>query len=91
MTEGIAGLQRALKPDFADFPMSFDDFARALGNEDSSCRLEALRALARMGPRAKAALPAITQIADQKPDRASPVPPWNEEARKALEAIQGKE
>lgn len=91
MTEGIAGLQRALKPEFPDFPMCFDDFAMALGNEDASCRLEALRALARMGPRAKAALPSILEIADQQPDRASPVPPWNKEARQALQAIRGAE
>jgi HEAT repeat protein len=90
MPEAVAGLQRALKPDFADFPMSWDDFARALGNEDSSCRLEALRALARIGPRAKAALPVITPLVSGKPDPASPVPPWNEEARKAAEAVRGR-
>lgn len=91
MTEGIPGLQRALRPDFPDFPMSWDDFGRALGKEDSSCRLEALRALARLGPRAEAALPSIAKIADEKPDRVSPVPPWNEEAREALRAIRGNE
>jgi HEAT repeat protein len=91
MTECLSSLQRALKSDFPDFPMSFDDFGRALGHEDSSCRLEALRALARMGPRAKEALPLVTRMASEKPDRGSPVPPWEEEARKAMQSIQGKE
>jgi HEAT repeat protein len=90
MTEAIPGLLRALQPDFTDFPMSFDGFAIALGAEDVSCRLEALRALARMGRRARAALPAITQVAREKPDPVSPVPAWNEEARKALKTIRGK-
>jgi HEAT repeat protein len=90
MTEAIPGLLRALQPDFTDFPMSFDGFAIALGAEDVSCRLEALRALARMGPRARVALPSITRVAGEKPDPASPLPAWDEEARKALQAIRGE-
>ena len=37
-TEGLAGLQRALKPDFPDFPMCFADFGMALGNLAGSVR-----------------------------------------------------
>jgi HEAT repeat protein len=89
-TEAIPGLLRSLRPDFTDFPMCWDGFAMALGNEDASCRLEALRALARMGPRAREALPEITRVSGEKPEPASPVPAWDEEARKALRAIRGK-
>lgn len=88
-TEGLAGLQRALKPDFPDFPMCFADFGMALGTEDSSCRLESLRALARMGPTAKAALPDITRLTTAPHDPISPGPPCREEAEKAVQAVQG--
>lgn len=91
MPEAIPGLIRSLKPEFADFPLSFDRFSIALGNGDVSGRVEALRALARMGPRATAAIPWISGLIVEQPAPDSVVPLWHEEARKALRAIRGVE
>jgi hypothetical protein len=63
----------------------------ALGPEDSSCRLESLRALAKMGPKAAEALPLVEQLAKEKPEASATVPPWDEEAGRTLRAIRGKE
>jgi HEAT repeat protein len=90
-TEALPGLQRALRPTFSDFTMSFQRFSMALGPEDSSCRRESLRALAKMGPKAAAALPLIEQIAKEKPKPGEAVPTWDVEAAAALRAIRGKE
>jgi HEAT repeat protein len=91
LPEAVPGLLRALKPTFTDFTMSFQRFGMALGPEDSSCRLEALRALAKIGPKAAQALPLVEQLAKEKPGRGESVPPWDEEAGRTLRAIRGKE
>jgi HEAT repeat protein len=91
MPEAVPGLIRSLKPEFADFPLSFDRFSIALGNGEISGRIEALRALARMGPKATAAVPWISALIVEKPGPDSVVPLWHEEARKALRAIRGVE
>ena len=90
LPEAIPGLMRSLGPGFPDFPMSFDYFGIALGKEDASCRLEALRALARMGPKAQQAAQVIASLAAEKPEAGSVVPPWGEEAVKTLHAIRGE-
>jgi HEAT repeat protein len=89
--EAIPGLLRSLQPEFPDFPMSFQRFAIALGPEDASCRLEALRALAKMGAKAAEAVPLISRLAEEKPAAGIVVPPWDEEARRALRAISAHE
>ncbi len=91
MPEAIPGLIRSLKPDFPDFVMSFDFFGIALGYEDVSCRREALKALAKMGPKAAEAVPLITKLAKEKPDGGSVVPRWDEEAAKTLRALRVKD
>lgn len=91
LPEAVPGLARALKPEFTDFTMSFQRFCMALGPEDASCRLEALRALARIGPKAAGALPLVEKLAKEKPAPAATVPAWDEEANRTLRAIRGKE
>lgn len=89
--EALPGLQRALKPTFTDFVMSFQRFGMALGPEDSSCRLEALRALAKMGPKAAAALPRVEELSKEKPAPGAVLAPWADEAARTARAIRGKE
>jgi HEAT repeat protein len=89
-SEALPGLMRSLKPGFPDFPMGFDYFGMALGEETASCRLESLRALAKMGAQARPAVAIIARLADEEPDAESVVPPWRDEAVKTLHALQSE-
>jgi len=96
--EAVPFLMRALDPKFADRGMVLESFPRhgtALLGLDlkklTSARIEAIRALAKIGPDAKAALPRLTQMVDDPPIApAEYYPPYNDEARKAIQAIRGK-
>jgi hypothetical protein len=91
--DAIPGLLLALKADFRDHAVSFQSFdtphlVQTIGA--TSGRIEAIRALARMGPAAREALPLLTRLAGEKPTTDDQVPPWDGEARKAIKAIEGK-
>lgn len=94
--EAVPGLLRALSKDFYDPPLSlrtFDDLLSHLsvGQAETSARIEAIRALAKVGNDAKEALPLLRRLARERPDRPDGSPELGPEAEKAIRAIQGSE
>lgn len=84
-------LMRVLDPKFVDQAMHLDTLGTIWvlpEGERSSARIEAIRALAKIGPDARAALPRLLEMLDD------PMPtegnlPYNEEVRRAVKAIRG--
>jgi hypothetical protein len=54
----------------------------------TSGRLEAIRALAKIGPAAKDAIPLLEELAEHKHDSTGMLPPYADEARKAVGALK---
>lgn len=84
-------LLHALQPDFHDGSILFRSFFAQFDatGQYTSTRIEAIRALARIGPAARNAIPLLTQLSQEAIDSSSDLPPFDEEARKALQAIRG--
>lgn len=82
-------LVRALKVDFADTPMTLESyFAPLTPTTTTSGRIEAIRALAKIGPRANDAIPLLEALTATNPESKSKIPSWKTEAQKALLAIK---
>jgi hypothetical protein len=90
--EAVPFLMRALKPDFRDHRVTFEQFFAEVSPSGTytSGRIEAIRALARIGSDAREAVPLLTELAKHEPVSSSRIPPYQDEARKALAAIRGK-
>ena len=91
--EAVPLLMRVLDPKFVDQAMHLDTFGTIWvlpEGERTSARIEAIRALAKIGPDAKAALPRLLEMLN---DPAPPEGnlPYNEEVRRAVKAIRGGE
>ena len=96
--EAIPFLLRALKPDFRNDFVNLDDYSahHTVTGEFTTCRIEAIRALAKMGPAARDAAALLAEIVQREPDlpenpaRLQHVPNVAREARTALASIQTK-
>ena len=90
--EAVPLLMRVLDPKYADHAMHLDTFGTIWVvpvGERTSARIEAIRALAKIGPDAKAALRRLLEMIDD-PLIAPPnsYPPYQQEARRAVQAIR---
>jgi HEAT repeat protein len=92
--DGAPFLLRALRPEFRDYPLTFESY---LGNIPksgiyTSPRIEAIRALGKIGPAAKTATSLLTELAQREgsPQLFSQMPLTSDEARTALALIGGQ-
>lgn len=85
-------LLRALQPGFADHPLTFEFYAAKIPKSGvyTSPRIEAIRGLGKIGGRAKAAIPLLTELAQREevPQIFPEMPLSSEEARTALALIR---
>jgi hypothetical protein len=95
--EAVPFLLRALKGEIRDQLITFEDFNQHRSSDGmyTTCKVEALRALAKIGAGAREAVPAIRALLE-KPglqlnatSRMFQAPDVSEEARHALQAIAG--
>ena len=88
--ELVPFLARALNADFKDAPVSFrtNSAMQILSPENAtSGRLEAIRALSKIGPSAAAVVPLLNELLKTDPNPADNLPAWKADAKKALAAI----
>lgn len=80
-------LIRALQPEFRDHPVTFESFMKAVDfrKEHTSARREAIRALVRLGPDARSAIPALEALI-----AINPAGSIQKEAAAAVKAIRGE-
>ena len=82
-------LTRALKDNFEDEPLSLESFRASVTLPSrTSCRIEAIRALAKMGATAAEAIPLLEKLTQTAPHPSKKLVPWKIEAQKALESIK---
>jgi hypothetical protein len=95
-------LPHLLRPLEKDAPQDFLDFAEfeahfTPGGEYTTCQVESLRALRRMGPSAQSALPVVRAFLARavdwvaSPDRAKRMPRPIEEARQTITALESRD
>jgi hypothetical protein len=91
-------IERAFRGELGDDPISFDRFDShgKISDEYTNARIEALRALGKIGPGASSSLPYIKELDKPDPqsrdnqDRLVKLPNIQKEAERALLAIQGE-
>ncbi len=88
-------IERGLKKDFGSAPITFESFLLAFSptNTYTFARIEAIRALGKIGPKAKAAIPILEDLQKQDLDKtkaeAFHTPSFNKALADALKAIKG--
>jgi HEAT repeat protein len=87
-------LLRALRPEFRDYQLTFESYPGSIPKSGiyTSPRIEAIRALGKIGPAAKTATSLLTEFAqrEESPQRFSQMPLLSDEARTALALIGGQ-
>ena len=88
-------LLRALRPEFRDYPLTFESYLANIPKSGvyTSARIEAIRALGKIGPAAKTATSLLTELAqrEESPQRFFQMPLLSNEARTALALIGGRQ
>jgi hypothetical protein len=87
--QALPFLRAALQPDFPDHFLTFERFfARFSSNENyTSARIEAIKALAKMGPAARSAGPQLAKLVAESPQFMGNKSLIADEATKALRAV----
>ena len=92
--DAVPFLLRALRPEFRDYPLTFESYfdKKPESRICTSPRIEAIRALGKIGPAAKTATSVLTEFArrEERPQRFSQMPLLSDEARTALALIGGQ-
>lgn len=87
--QSLPFLTRALSPDFADHPLTFESYYAAFSRtgQYTCARIEAIRALGAIGSSAKSATPLLEKVAAEAPPFLGDNSPIKIEATKALLSI----
>ena len=87
-------LLRALRPEFRDYPLTFEGYVGSIPKSGiyTSPRIEAIRALGKIGPAAKTATSLLTELAQrgERPQQFYQMPLLRDEAKMALALIGGQ-
>jgi hypothetical protein len=91
--EAVPHLMRAFEPGFRDHPLSFESYFAAFSPKNlTSPRVEAVRALGQLGPRALIAVPILRAVATHNEEQEDEPysPSLGREARRALLSLENR-
>jgi len=92
--DAVPFLLTVLRPEVRDYPLTFENYPGYVPKSGiyTSPRIEAIRALGKIGPAAKSATSLLAELAqrEERPQRFSQMPLLSDEARTALALIGGQ-